>query len=88
MIKEISNSFIPIVKWVSVAAVSAVVVISIQANAKGDKHNASALNVQDLGAEIMPAAQTPVRNQPWTPASGFADLIDCLLYTSPSPRDS
>lgn len=75
MIKEISNSFVPIAKWVSVAAVSAAVVISIQASADGHKSH-SALNAQDLAPEVMPAAQTPVRNQPWTPASGFADLIE------------
>lgn len=76
MIKEISNSFLPIAKWLSVAAVSAAVVISIQANADGRKTEVAALNAQDLPVDILPAAQTPIRNQPWTPANGFADLIE------------
>jgi len=37
MLKTISNSFMPVLKWTSVAAVSAAVVISIQANADGHK---------------------------------------------------
>ncbi len=77
MIKAISNSFVPIFKWVSVAAVSAAVVISIQASADGQTSEVvPALDVQDLPVNAVPAAQTPVRNQPWTPANGFADLIE------------
>ncbi len=79
MFKAISNSFMPILKWTSVAAISAAVVISIQANADGHKtaeiHNASPAA---SAGEVVPteAALVAPRNTPWTPANGFADLIE------------
>ena len=78
MLKTISNSFMPILKWTSVAAISAAVVISIQANADG--HNAgeqrldSANNVSATPAALI--RQRENSEVPWTPANGFADLIE------------
>jgi len=67
----------PVLKWASVAAVSAAVVISIQANADGHKddevHEAAAATVSPTQAALV----TPrVSTTPWTPANGFADLIE------------
>jgi serine protease Do len=81
MFKALSNSFIPIIKWTSVAAISAVVVISIQANADGHKEgevheaiDASQLEtVSPLAAALIVPRASSV---PWTPANGFADLIE------------
>ena len=104
MIKALSNSFLPILKWTSVAAASAAVVISIQANAidRGDVGQDGLLQTANLseindnsttgsveGIKAQPAfdvAQDDVKaikaskvealKTPWTPASGFADLIE------------
>jgi len=82
MLKTISNSFMPVLKWTSVAAVSAAVVISIQANADGHKageqHNVAPAT--DLPT-VTPTHAGLVRPRgdlavPWTPANGFADLIE------------
>ena len=76
MFKAISNSFIPVLKWASVAAVSAAVVISIQANADGHKdgkaHDADASELTSAGL-VTPRANS---GAPWTPVNGFADLIE------------
>jgi len=81
-----SNSFMPILKWTSVAAISAAVVISIQANADGHKtgegHKAApasnlSTTVPAQAALITPRASSAVNSTvPWTPANGFADLIE------------
>jgi serine protease Do len=87
MFKVISNSFIPVLKWTSVAAVSAIAVLSIQANADGHK-NSKTLEVEPAAnlTTVVPtqaALITPRVNSdrpdftvPWTPANGFADLIE------------
>lgn len=87
MFNVISDSFTPILKWTSVAAVSAAAVISIQANADGNKAGdvLDTVPVTNVTA-VMPteaALVTPRENSvnggftaPWTPANGFADLIE------------
>jgi serine protease Do len=81
MFKALSNSFMSIIKWSSVAAISAAVVISIQANADGHKtgeaHPAGVVSEQKTAMPIEAALVTPRANRmPWTPANGFADLIE------------
>lgn len=81
MFKTISNSFVPALKWTSVAAVAAAAVISIQANADGHKDGEAheAAPVSNLAAVVPTNAAlvTPRENSaPWTPANGFADLIE------------
>ncbi|MGK0437355.1 MAG: serine protease Do [Paracoccaceae bacterium] len=91
MFKVISNSIMPIVKWTSVAAISTAVVISIQASADGHKtgeaHQAAVVSTAGAATPIAatPIAATPIpaalvtpreSNMPWTPANGFADLIE------------
>ncbi|MBL4673682.1 MAG: Do family serine endopeptidase [Arenicella sp.] len=91
MFKALSNSFMPIVKWTSVAAISAAVVISIQANADarktGEAHPSGVVSVLNTATVITatPIAATPIEaalvtprenSMPWTPANGFADLIE------------
>lgn len=79
MFKAISNSFMPVLKWTSVAAISAAVVISIQANADGHKTGeAHAESVSSLStvAAAQAGLVVPRTNAPWTPANGFADLIE------------
>ncbi|MEM7358914.1 MAG: DegQ family serine endoprotease [Pseudomonadota bacterium] len=69
MFKAISKSITPVLKWGTVIATTAIVVISIQGYA--DDHNRP--------AEIIPAAQiTPLdmEQQSWSPSHGFADLIE------------
>jgi len=76
MVKTISSSFMPMLKWSSVAALSAALVISIQASADGHKTGEEHLH---NGAEATPAAVVTPRGSsqgPWTPANGFADLIE------------
>ncbi len=76
MVKTISSSFMPILKWTSVAAASAALVISIQASADGHKDDADGLHNT---AKATPAAVVKPRGSsqgPWTPANGFADLIE------------
>lgn len=88
MIKTISKSFVPVLKWGAVVVATATVVISIQANADGHSsghdgsgHDSSGHSVEndtpviraeDLG--IQP--QTGSVSKPWSPAAGFADLIE------------
>ena len=76
MLKTISNSFMPIVKWVSVVAVSATAVISIQAIA--DVRHADSAHAQSEVNAIPASVVTPRASSqvPWTPANGFADLIE------------
>ncbi|MFT6407994.1 MAG: serine protease Do [Arenicella sp.] len=81
MIKAISNSLMPVLKWTSVAAISAAVVISIQANADGHKtaeaHEAAQVSNLNTITPTEAALVTPRANSmPWTPANGFADLIE------------
>jgi len=91
MFKALSNSFMPIVKWTSVAAILAAIVISIQANADGHKtgeeHRVAAVSelntttpigATPIGATPIEAALVTPREHsiPWTPANGFADLIE------------
>lgn len=95
MIKVLSKSFLPALKWTSVAAASAAVVISIQANAIGDSHNSSvtavdtasqlasnsfkaepALATSENLPKLVQASKVERLSKPWTPANGFADLID------------
>jgi serine protease Do len=78
MFKALSNSFMPIIKWASVAVISAAVVISIQANADGHKtgetHEAVSVETPTpiAAALVVPRPSST----PWTPANGFADLIE------------
>ncbi len=80
MIKEVWKSVAPIAKWGVVAAIGAVIVISIQANADGQSDQSAelastpALEVQDLQAGD--ARQPRFDASTWTPANGFADLIE------------
>ena len=60
MIKSISNTLLTAFKLGSVIVATAVVVVSIQASAEGDKQQGNQLSIQ----------------QPWTPSAGFADLIE------------
>ena len=95
MIKVLSKSFLPALKWTSVAAASAAVVISIQANAIGENsgiRNAAvqsdaplvgnsfkpepALATQDNTPKLVQASKVEPLSKPWTPANGFADLIE------------
>ncbi len=75
MIKEITKPIVPAIKWLSVVAATAAVVISIQVSADGHggKANGSAVN----NAEIQPAALLSP-SKPWSPATGFADLIESV----------
>ena len=76
MVKTISSSFMPILKSTSVAAASAALVISIQASADGHKDDGDGLHNT---AKATPAAVVKPRSSsqgPWTPANGFADLIE------------
>ncbi len=75
MIKEIVKPIVPAVKWLSVVAATAAVVISIQVSADGDqtKHSAQLAQTSD----VQPAALlTP--DKTWSPATGFADLIESV----------
>lgn len=95
MIKALSHSLLPILKWTSVAAASAAVVISIQANAissNAELSNAAldastsdvknsliaepALASNDDKAKLYEASKVAALKTPWTPANGFADLIE------------
>ncbi len=74
MIKTIAQSFMPIFKWGAVAATTAAVVISIQANADGDNIASSALKTEDIIPAQIEAA--PLDNPSWSPSMGFADLVE------------
>jgi len=63
MIKRISKPIVSFVKWGAVASAIGLAVVSIQVNA--DNHAANALDLSNK----------PV-NQAWSPAQGFADLIE------------
>lgn len=82
MIKEISKPIVPAVKWLSVVATIATVVISIQVSA--DIRQAEGLNDDaylstELSAEpAIEKAALLTPNQPWSPATGFADLIESV----------
>ncbi len=79
MIKEIVKPIVPAVKWLSVVAATAAVVISIQVNADGHKSDDmhTALNTPADAVGASPAALLSP-NQPWSPATGFADLIESV----------
>lgn len=80
MTNALSNSFSPILKWTSVAALSAAIVISIQASANGRGADTMpvepALMTQHEKFKAVNASQVTPLTTPWTPASGFADLIE------------
>lgn len=71
MIKAISKSAVSILKWGTVVAATAAVVITIQANADGHgDHSDKTSNQLKSPVSSGPAAQ------PWAPSAGFADLIE------------
>ena len=81
MIKALSNSFLPILKWTSVAGISAAVVISIQASAVGSNSATTlkavpALITPQENPQLLKVSEVPALKTPWTPANGFADLIE------------
>lgn len=76
MIKIISKSFVPILKWGAVAFGTAAVVISIQANADGSKDQTTALQLEDLTPRAIPAQITTTPAANWNPSMGFADLVE------------
>ncbi|GAA6137638.1 DegQ family serine endoprotease [Arenicella sp. 4NH20-0111] len=75
MIKEIAKPLIPAVKWLSVAAATAAVVVSIQVSA--DDQDQNGLKVSQYNA-IPEKAALLTPSKPWSPASGFADLIESV----------
>lgn len=95
MIKTMSKSFLPVLKWTSIAAACAVVVISVQVSAfdkNSDLKNFNTDQVETSPAEniaVSPAlftsnddvkavnaSEVKALKRPWTPANGFADLIE------------
>ncbi len=75
MIKEIAKPLVPAVKWLTVVAATAAVVISIQVNADGQADSQIQPALVDASVEKA-ALLTP--SQPWSPATGFADLIESV----------
>jgi len=81
MIKEITKPIVPVVKWLSVVAATAAVVISIQVSADGHNSGEDHSHSASIGEKLAPVAQpaallTP--SKPWSPATGFADLIESV----------
>ncbi len=71
MIKTIYKPVTSVLKWGTVIVATAVVVISIQVNADGHRHN------QDSSSALSEANPIAIDNkQNWSPATGFADLIE------------
>ncbi len=86
MIKEIAKPIVPAVKWLSVVAATAAVVISIQVSADASKSAEGSPNEGVQHAMIKPNAgdvrveKTALLSpsKPWSPATGFADLIETV----------
>lgn len=86
MIKEIAKPIVPAVKWLSVVAATAAVVISIQVSADGSKNAQGLLGekVQNAVVKSDKAGVTAEKaallspSKPWSPATGFADLIETV----------
>lgn len=81
MNKLISNSIVPILKWGAVVVATAAVVISVQANADGDKPTTALYsdNAPIVAEDIVPAAQLrsdAMGKRSWSPSDGFADLVE------------
>ncbi len=73
MIKALSNTLMPILKWGTVVVTTAVVVISIQGYADTSSQAERDTNIQL--ADLVPE-NSPQNNQVWSPMNGFADLIE------------
>ena len=78
MLKVISKSIIPFLKWGTVIVTTAIVVISIQVYADGRSPHPN-LTLAELvpaepGNEI--ARDNAANNHSWSPSTGFADLIE------------
>lgn len=78
MIKEITKPIIPAVRWISVVAATAAVVISIQVSADGSKRGEHQSVLPAADPHLTNAALINPSNQPWSPATGFADLIESV----------
>lgn len=85
MIKEITKPIVPAVKWLSVVAATAAVVISIQVSADGSKSDQAVItpavsdgDTFDKGALKPEKAALLSPSKPWSPATGFADLIESV----------
>ena len=76
MIKAISKSLLPILKWGTVVVTTAVVVISIQVYADGHRSD----EVPEKSIVALPLSDDGSVSKPprahWSPATGFADLIE------------
>ena len=71
MVKAISKSAVSILKWGTVVAATAAVVITIQANADGHGDH-SDKSAAPNSSSVSNGAST----RPWAPSAGFADLIE------------
>lgn len=67
----LSRTLISMLKWLVVVVATAVVVISIQVSADNQGKDKS-LNL----SSAAPSVENAVKQQPWSPAAGFADLIE------------
>ena len=76
MIEQIWKTLLPVAKWGVVATIGAVIAISIQANA--DNHGNEAVQSEpSYQVQNLASSQTSTFNSAtWTPANGFADLIE------------
>ncbi|MCH2190581.1 MAG: DegQ family serine endoprotease [Gammaproteobacteria bacterium] len=79
MIKEVLKQIIPAAKWLMVAGATAAVVISVQVSADDeDKDKATAAVADGTSLPISEPAALLAPSNSWTPANGFADLIESV----------
>ena len=79
MIKQIWKTLVPAAKWGAIGAVGAVIAISIQANADNHPKESAVeptFEVQNLKSSDSGSQSSSFATGPWTPANGFADLIE------------
>ncbi len=78
MIKEITKPIVPAAKWLSVVAVTAAVVVSIQVSADGHKDHELKVDENYAAEPVLEPAALLKPSQPWSPATGFADLVESV----------
>lgn len=78
--KNLVPMAVPVAKWATVGVVGAIVAISIQANADNDLRQSvqsePTYEIQDLSTSNQEAQGSTFNAATWTPANGFADLIE------------
>ena len=79
MIKALSNSVVPMLKWGTVIIATAVVVVSIQgfADGRADSEIVGEMDKNIQLAELVPGQKSETGTpHVWSPVNGFADLIE------------